>query len=103
MLKQLNDPVISSVYREQNIVADTLAKYGTTMTDNNHGCLLHSPPPFAMAALKADFLGVPTMRLVNACSSTTLSPTVHSSQATTSRQHLFVNAPTRDQLLGVYL
>lgn len=46
------------------MVADQLAKYGTTLV-NITMLLLDSPPPFAMDAYQADLQGVATKCLVN--------------------------------------
>lgn len=49
------------------MVADQLAKNGTTIVNNSIVHLLNSPSPFAMDAYNADLLGEATPRLVSAC------------------------------------
>lgn len=62
----MHDPPIKHVYKEQNMVADQLAKYGTTLVDTTM-LLLHSPTSVAMDAYQADLQGVTAKYLVNAC------------------------------------
>lgn len=62
----MQNPPITHIYREQNMVADQLAKYGTTLEDPIM-LLLPSPTSVALAAYQADLDGVTTKRFVRAC------------------------------------
>nr|XP_009770466.1 PREDICTED: uncharacterized protein LOC104221171 isoform X2 [Nicotiana sylvestris]XP_009770468.1 PREDICTED: uncharacterized protein LOC104221172 isoform X2 [Nicotiana sylvestris]XP_016489044.1 PREDICTED: uncharacterized protein LOC107808986 isoform X2 [Nicotiana tabacum] len=64
LLGQLDDPVILYIYREQNQVADILAKNGCHM-DNTAGITVFAQPPsFVQLALEEDRSGILFVRRV---------------------------------------
>nr|XP_009793046.1 PREDICTED: uncharacterized protein LOC104239973 [Nicotiana sylvestris] len=56
LLRLLDSPSVQVIYREQNCVADKLAKYGATHVQEQ--CLLFgTPPPFVMSCYEQDHQG----------------------------------------------
>nr|XP_016484391.1 PREDICTED: uncharacterized protein LOC107804951 [Nicotiana tabacum] len=75
LLRQLHGPPVMHTYREQNIVADRLARFGSGLTGSSI-TFFAQPPPFVMDVLAEDRMG----RLRLRQHSSTLQPVM---QATT--------------------
>nr|XP_033511040.1 uncharacterized protein LOC117275826 [Nicotiana tomentosiformis] len=99
LLLQLGSPPIHHIYKEQNRMADSLAKYGAKQADGS-SCLL-----FVRELYHQDQVGTNQLRLVKSCSfgrSTTTTLAVPSQDTTTSSLNSFpfnvlaCNAPYED-------
>lgn len=64
VLRMLHDPVVRHAYREQNGVADQLAKLGSRMQDDAMRQLFVKPLFFVSIQLQANQMGTTTQRLV---------------------------------------
>ncbi|OIT05027.1 putative ribonuclease h protein, partial [Nicotiana attenuata] len=67
LLRQLGDPLLQHTYREANMVADGLAKYGTQLSCSSGLKLFDTPPPFAYQDFHSDKVGTAKRRFVNSC------------------------------------
>ncbi|OIT21149.1 hypothetical protein A4A49_54534 [Nicotiana attenuata] len=72
LMKQLGNPVTGHSYREQNQVADLLAKEGARKEVFGKTQFLAIPPVFANEAVLADILGTVFDRKINVCNRETL-------------------------------
>nr|XP_009779036.1 PREDICTED: uncharacterized protein LOC104228290 [Nicotiana sylvestris] len=68
LLRQLHDPKIQKIYREQNGVADCLARHGATHVEANP-VLFSRPPNFVLPSYQQDQAGTLCRRL---CKSTAM-------------------------------
>ncbi|OIS98192.1 hypothetical protein A4A49_62355, partial [Nicotiana attenuata] len=64
LLRQLHDPVVSHAYREQNRLADQLAKSGSFLEGNSIMQIFDKPPLFVGRIWDEDKRGVSTTRLL---------------------------------------
>ncbi|KAM3379018.1 hypothetical protein P3S68_011431 [Capsicum galapagoense] len=65
LLKKLGNPVLRHTFRQLNMVADSLCKFGAELPPSIPVTVLQTPPPQVISLLQADRSGVLVTRLIS--------------------------------------